>query len=99
MNQLADLVEREGKKLGLTIEVARVPNPRVEAEEHYYNAKHSKLQDLGLKPHLLGDSMMDSLLEFAVQYKDRCKLELIKPAVDWRKAGVKVNTMGAAVAK
>jgi len=99
VNQLADLVEREGKKLGLTIEVTRVPNPRVEAEEHYYNAKHSKLQDLGLKPHLLGDSMMDSLLEFAVQYKDRCKLELIKPAVDWRKAGVKVNTMGAAVAK
>jgi UDP-sulfoquinovose synthase len=28
----------------------------------------------------------------------RCKMELIKPAVDWRKAGVKVNTMGAAVA-
>jgi len=25
-------------------------------------------------------------------------MELIKPAVDWRKAGVKVNTMGAAVA-
>ena len=29
----------------------------------------------------------------------RCNLDLIKPAVDWRKAGVKVNTMGAAVAK
>jgi UDP-sulfoquinovose synthase len=29
----------------------------------------------------------------------RCRMELIKPAVDWRKAGVKVNTMGAAVAK
>jgi UDP-sulfoquinovose synthase len=29
------------------------------------------LQDLGLVPHLLGDSMIDSLLEFAVQYKDR----------------------------
>jgi hypothetical protein len=28
----------------------------------------------------------------------RCKLELIKPAVDWRKAGVAVNTMAAAVA-
>lgn len=35
-----------------------MPNPRVEAEEHYYNAKHSKLQDLGLVPHLLGDSMV-----------------------------------------
>jgi hypothetical protein len=49
-----------------------VPNPRVEAEEHYYNAKCSKLQDLGLQPHLLQDSMIDSLLDFVIQYKDRC---------------------------
>lgn len=34
----------------------------------------------------------------AVDFICRCKMELIKPAVDWRKAGVKVNTMGAAVA-
>lgn len=45
--------------------------PSVEAEEHYYNAKCSKLQDLGLVPHLLGDNMVDSLLEFVVAYKDR----------------------------
>ena len=42
--------------------------------------------------------MIDSLLEFAVQYKDRCRHELIKPAVDWRKTGVKVSTGAAAVA-
>lgn len=57
-----------------------MPNPRVEAEEHYYNAKCSKLQDLGLEPHLLQDSMIDSLLEFVVQYKDR-SAQLI---VDWQ---------------
>eukprot|EP00882_Tetradesmus_deserticola_P000828 GHRQ01000901.1.p1 GENE.GHRQ01000901.1~~GHRQ01000901.1.p1 ORF type:complete len:478 (+),score=226.51 GHRQ01000901.1:152-1585(+) len=98
VNQLAEIVTREATKLGLNVQVQNVPNPRVEAEEHYYNVKFSKLQDLGLEPHLLQDSMIDSLLEFVVQHKDRCKLELIKPAVDWRKAGVKVNTMGAAVA-
>lgn len=43
--------------------------------------------------------MVDSLLEFAIQYKDRVNMELIKPAVDWRKSGTKVNTMAAAVAK
>ena len=42
-------------------------NPRVEAEEHYYNAKHSKLQDLGLQPHLLGDNMVETLLSFAIE--------------------------------
>jgi UDP-sulfoquinovose synthase len=98
VNQLAEIVSREGAKLGLKVVTQSVPNPRVEAEEHYYNAKCSKLQDLGLVPHLLGDSMIDSLLEFAVEYKDRCKLELIKPAVDWRKAGVKDAIKTAAVA-
>ncbi|KIY94581.1 UDP-sulfoquinovose synthase [Monoraphidium neglectum] len=98
VNQLAEIVTKESKKLGLDVQVTSVPNPRVEAEEHYYNAKCSKLQDLGLEPHLLQESMIDSLLEFVIEYKDRVKLELIKPAVDWRKAGVKVNTMGAAVA-
>ena len=76
-----------------------MPNPRVEAEEHYYNAKHSKLEELGLKPHLLADSMIDSLLQFVLDNKDRVRMELIKPAVDWRKTGVQVATMSAAVSK
>lgn len=84
---------------GLDVKVQSVPNPRVELEEHYYNAKHSKLEELGLVPNLLGDSIVDSLLEFAIQYKDRVKMELIKPAVDWRKSGVSVATSGAAVAR
>ncbi len=46
-----------------------MPNPRVEAEEHYYNAKHSKLQDLGLEPHLLGDNMIETLLSFAIEVR------------------------------
>jgi hypothetical protein len=55
------------------LQVTSVPNPRVEAEEHYYNAKHTGLVELGLQPHLLGDSVVDSLLEFALQYKDRVR--------------------------
>jgi len=85
--------------LGIDVQTTNVPNPRVEAEEHYYNAKHTKLQELGLVPHLLEDSMIDSLLKFVIEYKDRVDMDLIKPAVDWRKSGVKVATMSAAVAK
>ncbi|KAL6751824.1 UDP-sulfoquinovose synthase [Haematococcus lacustris] len=99
VNQLADIVSKEGKRLGLEVQVTNVPNPRVELEEHYYNAKNTKLQDLGLQPHLLQESMVDSLLEFAIQYKSRVRHELIKPAVDWRKTGSKVATSSAAVAK
>ena len=44
-----------------------VPNPRVEAEEHYYNAQHTRLKELGLEPHLLGDNIIDSLVNFALE--------------------------------
>ena len=49
------------------MQVQSVPNPRVEAEEHYYNAQHTKLVGLGLEPHLLGDNIIDSLLSFAIE--------------------------------
>ena len=78
--------KRAGKKLGLKVEIDHLPNPRVEAEEHYYNAKHSKLIDLGLKPHLLSDSLLDSLMNIAVKYRDRIDASLFLPQVDWRLA-------------
>ena len=98
VNDLARIVGTEGKKLGLNVETVTIPNPRVEAEEHYYNAKCTKLRDLGLEPHFLNEGLIDSLLSFAIEYKDRVDMKLIKPAVDWRKSGVADATSKAAVA-
>jgi UDP-sulfoquinovose synthase len=67
------------------LDLAHLPDPRVELEQHYYNAKHSKLVDLGLEPHLLSDSLLDSLLNIAVRYRDRIDTSLFLPQVDWRK--------------
>ena len=99
VNQLAEMVVAEARGLGLDPTVASVPNPRVEAEEHYYNAANTRLRDLGLEPHLLSAGLVDSLLTFAVRYKDRVNLDLIKPSVDWRKTGVADALGSAAVAK
>jgi UDP-sulfoquinovose synthase len=82
--QLAHLVQQAGRQMGLTVEIDFLPDPRVEAEEHYYNAKHSKLVDLGLKPHLLSESLLDSLIEIAVRYRDRIDPSLFAPQVNWR---------------
>lgn len=95
VNELAALVTKAGEKLGLEVKTISVPNPRVEAEEHYYNAKHTKLIELGLKPHLLSDSLLDSLLNFAIQFKDRVDTKQIMPSVSWRKIGVKPKTVVA----
>jgi UDP-sulfoquinovose synthase len=82
--ELAKLVEVAGKKLGLHVEIDHLPDPRVEAEAHYYNAKHSKLIDLGLQPHLLSDSLLDSLVNIAMKYRDRVDASLMLPQVNWR---------------
>src|SRR5690606_32231724 len=46
--------------------------------------KHSKLQDLGLVPHLLSDSLLDSLLNIAIEHRDQIDVDAIRPRVDWR---------------
>jgi len=84
--ELARMVQTAGKKLGLEVQVDHIPDPRVEAEEHYYNAKHSKLIELGLKPHLLSDSLLDSLMNISLRYRDRIDTTKMMPQVNWREA-------------
>jgi UDP-sulfoquinovose synthase len=81
---LACLVEAAARKIGVTVEIDHIPDPRVEAEQHYYNAKHSKLIDLGLQPHHLSNSLLDSLVNIAMKYGDRVDASLMLPQVNWR---------------
>lgn len=82
---LARMVQAAADKLGVSVEIDRLPDPRVEAEEHYYNARHTKLTGLGLEPHLLSESLLDSLMNVAVQYRDRIDPNLLLPHVNWRR--------------
>jgi UDP-sulfoquinovose synthase len=84
--ELARLVQTAAAHFGLKAAIDHIPDPRVEKEEHYYNAKHSKLVDLGLRPYMLSDSVLDSLLNVATKYRDRVDESLFLPRVDWRKA-------------
>jgi len=81
---LAKKVQVAGMHLGLKVTIDHLPDPRVEAEQHYYNAKNSKLIDLGLQPHALSESLLDSLVNIAVKYRDRVDQSLMMPTVNWR---------------
>ena len=59
--ELAEIVKRAGEEHGLDVRIESIENPRIELEEHYYNAKHTKLLDLGLQPHLLSDTLVESM--------------------------------------
>ena len=87
------MVQAAGTKLGLDVVIKNTPNPRVELEEHYFNAKHTKLIELGLEPHLLSEGLVDSLLNIALQYRDRGDLSTMEPRINWR------NTQNSLAAK
>jgi UDP-sulfoquinovose synthase len=82
--QLAQMTQAAAQQMGLSVDIDHLPDPRVEAEEHYYNAKHSKLIDLGLTPHLLSNALLDSLLNIALKYRERIDASLMLPRVNWR---------------
>ncbi|MDB9417710.1 NAD-dependent epimerase/dehydratase family protein [Microcystis aeruginosa] len=85
VGDLALMVKKAGSALGLNVEINNLDNPRIELEEHYFNAKNTKLLDLGLQPHYLSDSLLDSLLNFATKYKNRVDMNYILPKVTWKR--------------
>ena len=85
VGDLAMMAKNAGNALGLNVDIDHIANPRVEKEEHYFNAKNTKLLDLGLQPHLLSDSLLDSLLNFAVKYQHRVDHKQILPKVSWHR--------------
>jgi UDP-sulfoquinovose synthase len=68
------------------VQIDYLENPRWELEEHYYNVKHTGLVDLGLKPHLLSDTLIESLFPIVEENKHRVEHTLMLPKVKWASA-------------
>jgi UDP-sulfoquinovose synthase len=71
------------------VKIDHLANPRVEAELHYYNVTHTGLEALGLKPHLLGETLLTSLYEIADRWKHRADVDAMRPTVTWRGTGTR----------
>jgi UDP-sulfoquinovose synthase len=81
---LAELVQKAGAEVGMDVTVTPIANPRVEAEEHYYNPTHTKLLDLGLRPRLLNDTLIESMFTTIGRFTDRLRTDHILPHDRWR---------------
>ncbi len=86
VGQLAELVKEAGEHLGYNVEIQHYENPRVEKEEHYYNAVHTKLLDLGLEPTLLGEELVESIIHAIERHKGRVIETAIDPQTRWNPA-------------
>jgi UDP-sulfoquinovose synthase len=82
--ELAELVRESAEHVGIPTEVKTFPNPRIEAERHYYNAAHTKLLDLGLEPHHLGEELVQSMLKTIQHHRDRVIPRAILPHTTWK---------------
>jgi UDP-sulfoquinovose synthase len=90
--EFAEVTKRSAAELGYEVDIQHFSNPRVELEEHYYNAANTKLHDLGLQPHLLGDELVRSMLSTIERHKDRVISRAIAPKTQWRPGEAEANS-------
>lgn len=84
VNELASRVCEAAAALDIEVTVQTLDNPRKEAEDHYYNASHSGLLELGLKPHFMTADVLQSMLKVVTKYRSGIDRDKILPRVKWK---------------
>ena len=84
VSQLASLVKKSMKTIGYNVKLKKMKNPRIESEEHYYNAKHSNLRKLGLKPTKLTEDVIIDIAQYCIKHKSNIRHETINPKIKWK---------------
>lgn len=82
---LANKVKEVAKEyFDIEAEIQHVENPRVEQEQHYFNAVITKLKDLGLDSHLLTKEVIKDIFQLAMDNSDRIKENNVMNSPSWR---------------
>ena len=89
--QIAQKIKEIGDRLNLNVKIEAIPNPRVEAEEHYYNVDYKKLKDLGFTPIKTMDESIQYMLLDLLPNKQRVSehREQIMPKITWKEGLLK----------
>lgn len=83
VNELAEKVRKAGLAVGLDVAIDHIANPRKEAEDHYYNPRHSGLLDLGLTPHRLDTDTLVAMLRRIMEHSEGIDRSKVMPRVKW----------------
>lgn len=83
VNELANLVKCASAELGIDVNIQNIPNPRKEAEEHYYNVTNTALENLGLEPTLLSVDVLKEMIGGVMEHKNNIAEHKIFPRVRW----------------
>ena len=88
VNQLAEIVRAEAESRGLKPVVEHPPNPRTEAEQHYYHPVHEHLPALGYRRTRHLEEVVKELFRDLTRFKRRlaARRHVVLPTVQWTDA-------------
>ena len=94
VSDLAERVIAAAARLCYEAQLSHVPNPRIESEDHYYNAKHSGLFRLGVHPRLLSEDILVRMLEAMVPFVSGVAADELGTDVSWTSTPAELATAG-----
>jgi len=83
VTELAERVARVANEKGRNATIESFPNPRIEAEEHYYNPRRDGLAGLGLEPNYLSDAVISDLIDIVSLYASEIDVSRIFRNIRW----------------
>jgi len=88
VNELAEVTHRVASELGLHPTIDHPPDPRVEAEQHYYHPLHDNLLALGYKRTRDLEEVIREIFHDLLRFRRRleARRHVIQPTVQWRAA-------------
>jgi UDP-sulfoquinovose synthase len=66
-------------------DVARLPNPRQEADENDLHVENAAFLSMGLEPITLAEGLLEEVTDIARRYKDRCDLSKVPSVSYWNR--------------
>ncbi|MGA8710833.1 MAG: UDP-sulfoquinovose synthase [Thermoplasmata archaeon] len=86
VNELAEITARVAKEFGRSPVIEHPPDPRVEAEQHYYNPIHEHLPALGYRRTRELEDVVREIFHDLVHFRRRleAKRNVVLPTVQWR---------------
>jgi UDP-sulfoquinovose synthase len=86
VNELADRVARVATEFDLKPVIEHPADPRVEAEQHYYNPIHEHLPALGYKRTRELDEVVREIFTDLLRFRRRleARRHVVVPTVQWR---------------
>tara|TARA_B100000886_G_scaffold296523_1_gene223749 strand:- start:4211 stop:5383 length:1173 start_codon:yes stop_codon:yes gene_type:complete len=85
LNSLAKIISAASREIGMETIIENIKNPRVEKENHFFNAIANNLPSLGLNPTKLTKSLLSEMMFFIQKYKNDIDRSKLIPKVKWNR--------------